>query len=110
MIRFNKKQDIDHTLGDAIKNLKSGADRLKYFISNYKNSSFHTLKQVHLYSCQVIQKKIALIQYSIMNGSTWRAIECRTADLPVVIKVISSYYLHFLSIKLHCSKTINTNN
>jgi hypothetical protein len=89
--RFNKEEAIEHTLGDTLKNLKSGSDTLKYFISNYQNASFETLKKIHLYSCQIIQKKITLIQYSILDSTTWRAIECRTAEIPTGFKDIKKY-------------------
>lgn len=45
---FYSEENIEHTLGDCLKNIKSSSDTLKFFISNYKNASFTTMQLVHI--------------------------------------------------------------
>lgn len=68
---LNKDGNIDHTLGDALKNIKSISDSLKYFISNFKNDSLESIQEVHLFWVQVIQKKITLVQSSLSKNAAW---------------------------------------
>ncbi|GAA5796818.1 hypothetical protein HPULCUR_002196 [Helicostylum pulchrum] len=88
---FNQDENIDHTLGDSLKNIKSTSDSLKYFISNFKNASFKSIQEVHLYSVQVIQKKVTLVQSSLSNNATWQVVECRGASIPTDFEDIELY-------------------
>ncbi|KAI9273544.1 hypothetical protein EDC94DRAFT_554364 [Helicostylum pulchrum] len=86
---FNQDENIDHhTLGDSF---KSTSDSLKYFISNFKNASFKSIQEVHLYSVQVIQKKVTLVQSSLSNNATWQVVECRGASILTDFEDIELY-------------------
>lgn len=75
-------QDIPHTHEDSIKNLISATDILLSIMCKYEKASINTFKQVNVYSVHVIQKKMSLIKYSLKNRSSWKAIECGSAEIP----------------------------
>ncbi|KAI7890339.1 uncharacterized protein EV154DRAFT_590492 [Mucor mucedo] len=88
---FKNGNILSHSINDTLKNIKSGHDNLKSFISNYRNSSFETIKKVHLFSCQIIQTKLTLVKYSIKPQATWKVVECRSASIPTCFLGILSY-------------------
>ncbi|CAO3629653.1 unnamed protein product [Mucor hiemalis] len=47
---LNITANIDHTLEDSIKNIKSATDALKCIMCKYPNSSFSTFKKVNVYT------------------------------------------------------------
>lgn len=50
----------------------------------YDKASINTMKKVYVYSAQVIQKKISLVQYSLKDRTMWKAVECGSAEIPLV--------------------------
>ncbi|KAI9486311.1 MAG: hypothetical protein EXX96DRAFT_39065 [Benjaminiella poitrasii] len=80
---FDGDKVVSHSLNDTLKNIKNGHDNLKFFVSNYRNASFETIKKVHLFSCQIIRNKITLLKYSIKSPTTWKVVECRSASVPL---------------------------
>ncbi|KAI8081255.1 hypothetical protein BDF21DRAFT_471513 [Thamnidium elegans] len=90
---FNKDENINHTLGDSLKNIKGiHNDSLKYFISNFKNASFKSIQKVHLFSVQVIQRKIALVQSSLSENAIWQVVvPTDFKDIQLLIKVFELF-------------------
>ncbi|KAI8639055.1 hypothetical protein BD408DRAFT_435511 [Parasitella parasitica] len=68
---FNKSNALSHSLNDTLKNMKSGSDNLKCFVSNYKKASF--------------------IRYKIKSASQWQVVECRSACIPLSFSGIIHY-------------------
>lgn len=81
---YNATQNIPHTQEDSVKNLVSATDILLGIMCKYDKASINTMKKVNVYSAQIIQKKISLIQYSLKNRTTWKAVECGSAEIPLV--------------------------
>ncbi|KAK4518103.1 Cytoplasmic and mitochondrial histidine tRNA synthetase [Mucor velutinosus] len=81
---YNEKENVEHMLGDTLKNLKNATDCLKHLISEYKAASYTTFKKVKIFSVHIIQDTMTLIQYSVMTPQKWQAIECRSALVPLV--------------------------
>lgn len=70
---------------DSVKNIVRATDILLGVMCKYDKASINTMKKINVYSAQVIQKKkISLVQYSLKNRSTWKAIECGSAEIPLV--------------------------
>ncbi|KAI8878000.1 hypothetical protein K501DRAFT_196887, partial [Backusella circina FSU 941] len=83
---LNTTTNIEHTLEDSMKNLKSATDALVNIMCRYPNASITTLKKIHVYSIHIIQTKITAIQYSWKNQQTWSALECASTLLPVTFE------------------------
>ncbi|CEG69279.1 hypothetical protein RMATCC62417_05379 [Rhizopus microsporus] len=81
---LNIVANLDHTLQDSLKNIKSTTDALMNVMCRYSNASVTTLKKVHVYSVQTIQNTMTAIQYSLKDRKRWRAFECGSILLPMV--------------------------
>ncbi|KAG1463869.1 hypothetical protein G6F56_005198 [Rhizopus delemar] len=81
---YNTTQSIPLTQEDLVKNLASATDILLGVMCKYDKVSINTMKKVNAYSAQVIQKKISLVRYSLKNRTTWKAVECGSAEIPLV--------------------------
>lgn len=81
---YNATQNIPHTQEDSVKNLVSATDTLLGIMCKYDKASINTMKKVNVYSAQVIQKKISLVQHSLKNRTTWKAVEHGLAEIPLV--------------------------
>lgn len=82
---------LSHSLNDTSTNIKSGHDNLKSFITNYRDSSFKTMKEVNIFSFQIINTKMTLIKYSVKSPTTWKVIECRSVSLPLRFSDVHQY-------------------
>lgn len=109
---MNISANIDHTLEDSVKNIKSATDALKAIMCKYPNSSFHTLKKVNVCSIQVIQTTMTLMKYSFKDKKLFKAVECCSALVPTsfedILYMLSVYgLLTFLHVSfLHVLITI----
>ncbi|KAI9343814.1 hypothetical protein BD770DRAFT_371297 [Pilaira anomala] len=81
---YNAAQNIPHTQEDSVKNLVGATDILLGIMCKYDKASINTMKKINVYSVQVIQKKLSLVQYSLKNRATWKAMECGSAEIPLV--------------------------
>jgi hypothetical protein len=90
-LRFNNANILSHTLNDTLKNMKTGSDNLKYFLSNYKKASFNTMKKARVHTCHIIQNKMTLVRYKIKSPSQWQVVECRSASVPSSFSGIIQY-------------------
>ncbi|KAL4214313.1 hypothetical protein AB4K20DRAFT_1793026 [Rhizopus microsporus] len=98
---FNDKP-LPHSLNDTLKNIKNGHGSLKFFVSNYRDASFDTMKSIHLFSFQIIQNKITLIKYSTKSPTTWRVVKCRSTSVPLFFSDVLEYMKVFeLFVFLH---------
>ncbi|KAI9031879.1 hypothetical protein CLU79DRAFT_694050 [Phycomyces nitens] len=88
---LNNTNILSHTLNDTLKNMKSGSDNLKSFVSNYKKASFNTMKKTRVYTCHIIQNKMTLVRYRIKSASQWQVVECRSASIPLSFSGIVHY-------------------
>ncbi|KAI8058685.1 uncharacterized protein B0P05DRAFT_478723 [Gilbertella persicaria] len=88
---FNSSNVLSHSLNDTLKNMKSGSDNLKCFVSNYKKASFSTMKKARVYTCHIIQNKMTLVRYKIKSASQWQVVECRSASIPLSFSGIIHY-------------------
>ncbi|KAI8968524.1 hypothetical protein BDF20DRAFT_828362, partial [Mycotypha africana] len=88
---FNNSSILSHSLNDTLKNMKSGSDNLKCFISKYKKASFSTMKKVRVYTCHIIRNKMTLVRYKIKSASQWQVVECRSASVPLSFSGIIQY-------------------
>ncbi|CEP16020.1 hypothetical protein [Parasitella parasitica] len=81
---YNAAQNIPHTQEDSVKNIVSATDILLGIMCKYDKASINTMKKFKVYSVQLIQKKMSLVQYSLKNRTTWKAVECGSAEIPLV--------------------------
>lgn len=73
----------------------------------YNKTSFSTVKKkIHAYSMHVIQKKMTLTRYSVKNRNSWQAIECGSAEIPLVhndwkqmLKILNLFA--FIYVRIH---------
>lgn len=102
---FNITANIDHTLEDSIKNIKSATDALKCIMCKYPNSSFNTFKKVNVYSIQVIQTTITLMKYSLKDKNSFKAVECCSVSLPASFEdrlyMLAVYFYLHITLKNH---------
>lgn len=53
-------------------------------MSENKQSSFNTMKKVHVLTAHVIADKVTIIKYQLSNNEKkWKAIEVRSAIVPL---------------------------
>lgn len=103
---FNDKP-LPHSLNDTLKNIKNGHGSLKFFVSNYRDASFDTMKSIHLFSFQIIQNKITLIKYSTKSPTTWRVVKCRSTSVPLFFSDVLEYMKVFeLFVFLHVDSLV----
>lgn len=88
----NTTEDVKLKSEDSLKNLKSGTDCIKDIILRYKKASFTTMEKVKVYTIQIVQLKITLLEHSIAKDTKkWRSAECCSVQVPMKLDQILKY-------------------
>lgn len=76
------EERASHSIGDSLKILECNIAALRKELIHYENASLKLFKSLGAYGIQVIKTQVTLSKMTVQDGSSWRNIELRSAQIP----------------------------
>ncbi|CAO3638361.1 unnamed protein product [Mucor hiemalis] len=75
-------EHTSHSIGDSLKILECNVAALKKELIHYENAALALFKSLGVYGVQIIKTQVTLSKMTVQDGSYWRNIELRSAQIP----------------------------
>ena len=76
------ESNVDHSVGDSIKQIKSATDFLTYLKARFQDSSAKTITKLITHTLLLIRNQLTLTTTSMNWNGKWQVVDVRTATVP----------------------------